>query len=60
VCGSGWSRKKGRKTVVVWSFTGMTTSGTRVQLEEHITVNTHKTKYDLVAHNDVKPGSAIL
>lgn len=40
--------------------TGMTTSGTQVQLEELLPVDTQKTNYDFVAHNDIKPGSAIL
>ena len=41
-------------------FIGMTTSGTQAELEELIPVDTHKTKYNFVAHNDIKPDSAIL
>ena len=42
---------------------GMTTSGRPTQaqqLEELIPVDTHKTKYDFIAHNDIEPGSTIL
>jgi len=41
-------------------FIGMTTSGVQAQLEKLIPVNTHEAKYDFVAHDDVKPDSAIL
>jgi len=41
-------------------FIGLTPSGTQAQLEELIPVDTHKTKYNFVAYNDIKSDSAIL
>jgi len=41
-------------------FIGMTTSATLAQLEELISVDTNKAKYNFVAHNDIEPDSAIL
>ena len=41
-------------------FIVMITSSTQAQLEELSPVDTHKTQYNFVAHNDIELGSVIV